>query len=227
MDLDIFKKYDTPQKTQKFRTALFKLRGKQCECCKITTWLNQPIHLELHHIDGDKSNNELTNLQLLCPNCHSYTDNYGSKNIKRKIIECSDQELIQALKTHSSIRQALFSLGLSDAGANYNRARNLLNQYNIQLNKKPLKEKESFCIDCGKAIYPTSTRCNSCEAKTRQTFLIEREELKNLIRNKPFTQIAKQYGVSDNTIRKWCDKYNLPRKASEIKSYSDEEWLFI
>ena len=42
-----------------------------------------------------------------------------------------------------------------------------------------------------------------------------------------FTAIGKKYNVSDNAVRKWCDKYNLPRKASEIKKYSDEEWELI
>jgi hypothetical protein len=51
--------------------------------------------------------------------------------------------------------------------------------------------------------------------------------LKKLIRTKPFTQIGKQFNVSDNAIRKWCDNYNLPRKVNEIKSYSDEEWELI
>ena len=51
-----------------------------------------------------------------------------------------------------------------------------------------------------------------------------REELKKLIRQKPFLQIGKQYEVSDNAIRKWCDFYNLPRTKKEINSYSDEEW---
>jgi hypothetical protein len=31
-------------------------------------------------------------------------------------------------------------------------------------------------------------------------------------------------GVTDNAVRKWCDKYKLPRKVSEIKNYTDEEW---
>lgn len=57
--------------------------------------------------------------------------------------------------------------------------------------------------------------------------LISREELKKLIRTTPFTTIGKQYGVTDNAVRKWCDKYNLPRKVKEIKSYSDEEWELI
>lgn len=47
-----------------------KLKRHQCEICKRRTWMKKPISLELHHIDGDKFNNELTNLQLICPNCH-------------------------------------------------------------------------------------------------------------------------------------------------------------
>ena len=53
---------------------------------------------------------------------------------------------------------------------------------------------------------------------------ISREELKSLIRTTPFTQIGKKYHVTDNAIKKWCDKYNLPRKRCDIKKYSDEEW---
>jgi len=48
--------------------------------CKQITWLEKDIPLELHHIDGDHSNNELSNLTLLCPNCHALTDNYRGKN---------------------------------------------------------------------------------------------------------------------------------------------------
>ena len=54
-----------------------------------------------------------------------------------------------------------------------------------------------------------------------------REELKDLIRNKPFTEIGKKFGVSDNAIKKWCDAYNLPRKKKDIKLISDEEWQNI
>lgn len=224
-NMSIFICYKTPQRNEKFRNKLIEERGHQCECCKLTNWLDLPINLELHHKDGNRLNYCRNNLQLLCPNCHSHTDNYGSKNKKHNDI--SDEELIQALKISSSIRKALFSLGLSDAGANYNRARKLINDYNLVLLKTESKAKEIFCIDCGKPIYPGSTRCIQCEAKTRQTFEVSREELKDLIRTTPFTKIGEQFGVSDNTIRKWCDKYNLPRKASEIKKISDEVWKII
>jgi uncharacterized protein YjcR len=45
-----------------------------------------------------------------------------------------------------------------------------------------------------------------------------------LIRNISFVNIGKKFGVSDNTIRKWCKNENLPSKSSEIKKYSDEQW---
>lgn len=38
------------------------------------------VPLELHHIDGDASNNKLSNVVLLCPNCHSLTENYKARN---------------------------------------------------------------------------------------------------------------------------------------------------
>ena len=61
----------------------------------------------------------------------------------------------------------------------------------------------------------------------RKVLLPTRDELKELIRHKPFTQIGKDFGVSDNAVRKWCKTYELPYKSSEIKKFSDEEWLKI
>lgn len=55
----------------------------RCECCKLTEWLNEPIPLELHHKDGNRHNNILSNFQLLCPNCHAKTDSYRGKNCSK------------------------------------------------------------------------------------------------------------------------------------------------
>ena len=38
------------------------------------------VPLQVHHIDGNCKNNNEENLQLLCPNCHSLTENFGSRN---------------------------------------------------------------------------------------------------------------------------------------------------
>lgn len=53
---------------------------------------------------------------------------------------------------------------------------------------------------------------------------ISREDLKNKIRKDSFVSIAKEYGVTDNSVRKWCIKYKLPSKKSVIKNIPDDQW---
>jgi group I intron endonuclease len=92
------------------------------------------------------------------------------------------------------------------------------------------KKKHHYCCDCGIEISADATRCNACRGKYKANnyqLPIDRQELKQLIRTTPFTTIGKHYGVSDNAVRRWCDKYGLPRKAGEIKKYSDKEWETI
>ena len=97
-------------------------------------------------------------------------------------------------------------------------------------NKAYKEKKKNYCIECGKEISLQATRCQSCAAKQQKKKVENRpsrEELKQLIRKLPFTTIASNYGVSDNAIRKWCDSYNLPRKKTQIKAFSDREWSKI
>jgi hypothetical protein len=51
------------------------------ECGLGNEWNCKPITLQLDHIDGNSDNNNLDNLRLLCPNCHSQTETYGSKGV--------------------------------------------------------------------------------------------------------------------------------------------------
>ena len=65
-------------KSAKLKIKLLKegLKENKCEMCGITEWNGKPIVCQLHHIDGDNTNNSIENLQMLCPNCHSQTENY-------------------------------------------------------------------------------------------------------------------------------------------------------
>jgi hypothetical protein len=60
-----------------------KLLPHRCMDCGRRVWRGWPIPLELHHRDGDRSNNTLANLRLLCPNCHALTETYRGRNIRR------------------------------------------------------------------------------------------------------------------------------------------------
>ena len=62
------------------RNYLISINGAKCmDCgwCEVNPYSNK-VPIELEHIDGDSSNNELENLKLLCPNCHSLTPTYKS-----------------------------------------------------------------------------------------------------------------------------------------------------
>lgn len=57
-----------------------KILENKCSCCGIEEWQGNPITLQLDHVNGDGSDHKLSNLRLLCPNCHSQTDTWCGKN---------------------------------------------------------------------------------------------------------------------------------------------------
>jgi 5-methylcytosine-specific restriction endonuclease McrA len=58
------------------------LKEDKCEECGIEDWNGKVLPKHLDHIDGNHSNHELSNLRILCPNCHQQTDTHGSKKLK-------------------------------------------------------------------------------------------------------------------------------------------------
>ena len=71
-------------KTHTFKLKILQdgLKQHECEKCKLREWNNKPIPLELHHVDGNGKNNNLSNIQLLCPNCHAQEPNNSGSAVK-------------------------------------------------------------------------------------------------------------------------------------------------
>ena len=72
----------TVQLKRSIRRYLLEVRGARCVLCgwdKRHPVDGSPL-VNIDHIDGDAKNNRPENLRILCPNCHSMTENFGSRN---------------------------------------------------------------------------------------------------------------------------------------------------
>ena len=199
-------------KADRLKWKLFStgLKEYKCEKCGRTHWEGEQISLQLHHINGDNTDNRLENLQILCPNCHSQTDNYcGANNrhddvSKKYYCRCCGKEMD---KTQTGLCEECYEAlvaGKLDV---------------TRVLPYPRVRHYGVCMDCGKQIDNHSTRCDECNKKLqRKVERPSKEELNELIRSKPFTTIAKDYGVSDKAIVKWCKYYGLPYRKKDIEN---------
>lgn len=89
-------------------------------------------------------------------------------------------------------------------------------------NRKIINRK--FCDICGKELYKytSGSLCSKCiKSKQRSTLKlppISKNELYNLLCHTSFEAVGRDYHVSGNTVKKWCDKYNIPRHAKYYKN---------
>lgn len=187
--------------------------------CQICGYNNNIKALEFHHIHPEEklftiSENSLRNLEelftelrkciLVCANCH-------------RIIH--DDTLNESFTTSFD----------EDKAQTYFQQEEYLKLFNA------IKKEPKYCPICGKLIHSYRNKYCSLECSHKghsKTYneaieIPSRDTLKQLIRTQPFTKIGNEYNVSDNAVRKWCDKYNLPRQKKQINCLSNEEWAKI
>lgn len=194
------------------------IKFAECESCHASNWLEGSVPLELHHINGDRHDNRLENLRLLCPNCHALTDNHAGKAhklLKRKL-KCKD--LTESLD-ESEANNRFISVLVFDSAESRDRwhkiplaLRQLVNNgdgsYSCQF-------AQGTCLYCGKLMTSPAqdSYCSQIcsQLASRRAIRPSKEELKKIIWTKPTTQVAKDFGVSDKAIEKWCKAYGIQK----------------
>lgn len=85
---------------------------------------------------------------------------------------------------------------------------------------------ENICKSCSKLFITPLLSKSYCSNKcsgvgSRKVTRPDKEELLVLVKLKPFTEIGRAFGVSDNAVRKWCKYYGIPHRKSDIKILTD------
>ena len=185
---------------QKRKQELVYIMGGKCALCGYDRCI---AALEFHHID--KSQKEWG---LSSGNCHSWEEDV--EEVKKCILVCSN--------CHREIEAFDLVVETSFDEEKCNEITSI-------------KEQEAAvnrCRRCDKEIDPKAFYCTECwHFLSRKTQRPSRDDLKNLVRYNSFAAVAKMFDVSDNTIRKWCQYYNLPYRVNDIKLISDEDWDLI
>lgn len=153
LDQILTKGSDYCRKSLKKRLIKSGLLVNQCaECANPPEWNGKPLVLQLDHINGVNNDNRLENLRLLCPNCHTQTDNFAGRQLR-----------------------------------------------------------QVYLCKCGKTKCKGSENCLQCSANNQPCFLtIDDATLtKRIAVGEAYNRIAKEYNVSQTTVRKRCKKLGI------------------
>jgi hypothetical protein len=180
---------------------------KCSECVLKNEWNGKILNLQLDHINGMRNDNRLQNLRFLCPNCHTQTETWCSKN-KNITVNCLDKHtIIVEANSVNSLTQLLRKLGLCETQSNRRQIKKILTDNNIELNIESVEKNENHC-KCGKPIRNDSKTCEKCwQFKQRKVERPTLEQLLKDIEDTNYIKTGKKYGVSDNSIRKWIKNY--------------------
>jgi hypothetical protein len=190
------------------RTLVLKnnLKEYKCEKCKIDKWNNEPINLQLDHVNGKRKDNRLVNLRWLCPNCHSQTPTYCAKNVKAK--RYSDELILELCKKHTNVRGVVEELGCNPRL--YGRIRKIAEKNNVIFENKYGQGKKKSCkIQNGTPAQKSEEWKAKVGEACRRVNRPNKEELELLLDTMSLETIGRKYKLSSNAIRKWCHSYDI------------------
>lgn len=152
----------------------------------------------VHHKDRDRTNNSENNLMVFASEEDHALYHAGAEIILQENGSYKSERIYQVY--HQFVDEAKDGDGVET----------------IKMKKKILyKDLCSFCNTHYKSI--TSEMCVECYKNKRVEHIPPKEELEKLIGKMSFVKIGEMYGVSDNAVRKWCLRYDLPFRIKDLK----------
>lgn len=190
----------SPTGKETIKKRLVQNRGHKCESCENTHWLGLPIVLELEHVDGNNTNNEDSNLLLLCPNCHSQTPTWRRKKVNPEEVfktvcpSCNGKKQARS----KTCKGCYIPTGKNGSTESY-----AIRGVPVVL----------YC-SCGNAMSKGANQCSECLHKAQERIVWPApEELATRLRTTSYTALGRELGVSDNAIRKYLRKHGYDTKT--------------
>lgn len=155
----------------------------KCAICGCVEWQGKTLSLELDHINGINNDNRLENLRFLCPNCHSQTTTYGSRNQQRneskyeitedlrKLVETKYEECksVKNVSTLLGIRRCVVTQIVNESGQKHSNQKYVIR---YDENHKEIKRYGSL-VECAKDLIEHN------EVKTKKVKTCTRTIMKN------------------------------------------------